>query len=70
MRLFVAIVIMVLILRFWVLRKRALFYNGADLRICVENVGVFGRFKDVSACLEKGNKNFGKKVFSLMIDRI
>ena len=36
------------------------FYNGADLRICVEKSGVLEDSKDVSACVEKDNKNCTK----------
>jgi len=46
--------------RFWVLRKRAPFYEGADLRVFVENSGVLEDSKDVSACVEKDNKNCKK----------
>jgi len=38
--LFGSIVVIVSVLRFWAVRKRAPFYKGANLRICVENSGI------------------------------
>jgi len=38
-----------------VLRKRAPFYNGANLRVCVENSGVLEGAEDVNACVDKNN---------------
>ena len=52
------------------LRKRAPLYKGANPPVFVENSGFFGEGKDVSGCVDGNNKNPGKEVFSLVIDRI
>jgi len=46
--------------RFWVLRKRAPYYKGADLRVFVENSVVPGNSKDVNACVDRDNNNVKK----------
>ena len=55
-----AIVIIGSKLFIWVLRKKAPFYNGADLTVCVENSGVLEDSKDVNACVDKNNNNLQK----------
>jgi len=46
--------------RFWVLRRRAPYYKGANLRICVENPGFPEDAKNVNAYIDKNNSNSKK----------